>query len=57
MEASAKVKKYLSDKGVGIGHNDTLIAGHAIAMGCIFVTNNTKKFSRVPGLEIEDWAK
>lgn len=34
---------------------DTLIAAHAISVGATLVTNNTKHFGRVPGLETENW--
>lgn len=56
VEATAQIKKYLSDKGTPIGNNDTMIAGHAVSEGCILVTNNRKEFDRVPDLEIEDWS-
>ncbi len=38
-----------------IGGYDALLAGHALALGAVFVTHNTKEFSRVPGLNVEDW--
>jgi tRNA(fMet)-specific endonuclease VapC len=57
VEATTVVKKDLSDKGSPIGVNDTSIAGHAIATGCVLVTNNTKEFKRVVGLQIEDWTQ
>jgi len=38
-----------------IGPNDVLLAGHALALGAVFVTHNVREFSRVPGLVIEDW--
>lgn len=41
--------------GTPIGSNDTAIAGHAIAAGAVLVTNNTRKFERVPGPTLEDW--
>lgn len=41
--------------GTPIGQNDTAIACHAIAAGAILVTNNTRRFERVPGLLMEDW--
>jgi tRNA(fMet)-specific endonuclease VapC len=40
-----------------IGAYDALLAGHALALGAIFVTQNTKEFSRVPGLSVEDWQR
>ena len=43
--------------GIGkpIGGNDAMIAAHALNLGCVLVTNNRKHFSRVPGLEMENW--
>ncbi len=38
-----------------IGTYDALLAGHALALGAVFVTHNTAEFSRVPGLTVEDW--
>jgi tRNA(fMet)-specific endonuclease VapC len=55
VDATTTVKKHLSDSGTPIGANDNAIAGHAIALGCVLVTNNTKEFERVKGLNIEDW--
>lgn len=40
-----------------IGAYDALLAGHALALGAVFVTHNTAEFSRVPGLMIEDWQR
>ena len=57
VEATTIVKKDLSDKGTPISANDTSIAGHAIAGGCVLVTNNTRDFKRVVGLYIEDWSQ
>ena len=45
----------LADHGVPIGEFDALIAAHAIALQLTLVTNNTKHFSRVPGLKIVNW--
>jgi tRNA(fMet)-specific endonuclease VapC len=55
IDAATKVKKQLTDAGVSIGNNDTAIAGHAIAAGCILVNNNTREFQRVPEIQLEDW--
>ena len=38
-----------------IGPMDTLIAATALAHGAKLVTNNTREFERVPGLQLEDW--
>ncbi len=56
VEASAAIKQYLADAGTPIGGNDTAIAGHAIAVGSVLVTNNIREFARVPDLRLEDWS-
>jgi tRNA(fMet)-specific endonuclease VapC len=38
-----------------IGPFDALLAGQAIALGAIFVTDNVREFRRVPGLTCENW--
>ncbi len=38
-----------------IGPYDVLLAGQALSLGAILVTHNTKEFSRVRGLALEDW--
>lgn len=45
----------LERRGQRIGDRDTLIAAHARATGCTLVTHNTREFSRVVDLIIEDW--
>ena len=37
------------------GPNDLMIAAIARCRGLTLVTHNTREFSRVPGLLIEDW--
>jgi tRNA(fMet)-specific endonuclease VapC len=54
-EEAARVKWDLAAKGTPIGGNDTMIAGHALAADCVLVTNNTREFSRVAKLRLEDW--
>jgi len=56
VDATTEVKRDLMAKGTPIGNNDTAIAGHAIATGCVLVTNNTREFQRVEGLKLEDWS-
>ncbi|MDQ4429078.1 type II toxin-antitoxin system VapC family toxin [Yokenella regensburgei] len=57
VDATTEIKVALRQAGTPIGPNDTAIAGHAMAVGAILVTNNTREFERVPGLKLEDWAK
>ncbi len=40
-----------------IGVCDALLAGHALALGAVFVTHNVAEFSRVPGLAVENWQR
>jgi tRNA(fMet)-specific endonuclease VapC len=46
----------LSAQGQPIGLLDTLVAAQALSCHAIVVTNNTRHFSRVPGLTVENWA-
>ena len=57
VDATIVVKSKLTKAGLIIGENDTAIAGHAIASGCLLVTNNVREFSRISGLSYEDWAR
>ncbi len=52
---AAKVRHSLEQAGNGIGPFDVLIAGHALHAELILATNNTREFSRVDGLTVEDW--
>ena len=49
------VRARLEAAGQPIGPLDTLIATHALCLDLILVTNNTREFSRVPGLRVETW--
>lgn len=59
-EAAAKVygqiDGFLKRSGVTIGPMDTQIAAIALTRNLTLVTHNTRHFSRVPELAIEDWA-
>lgn len=55
VDATVEVRIQLTRAGWVIGENDTAIAGHAIASGCVVVTNNVREFGRVSGLLSEDW--
>jgi len=52
-----RIRADLERKGTPIGPMDQLIAAHAMAEGCVLVTNNTREFERIPGLELENWAE
>lgn len=53
---SAQIRQDLAARGEMIGPLDTLIAGHALDHGLIVVTGNVTEFSRVKGLEVENWS-
>ncbi len=55
VDKAAEVKKILSDQGKNIGSNDTLLAGHALSVDAVMVTDNLREFSRVPSLRYENW--
>lgn len=52
---AALVRVKLEKKGTPIGPYDVLIAGITLANQGILVTNNTKEFSRVTGLKLDNW--
>lgn len=52
---AASVRATLEFAGNVCGPHDLLIAGHALSLGLILVTNNVGEFSRVADLVIEDW--
>jgi len=51
----ASIRRNLERTGNIIGANVLWIAAHAVALDLTLVTNNTKEFSRVDGLRIENW--
>ena len=50
-----EIRSKLEKTGRIIGPNDLLIASIAVANNVTLVTHNTKEFSRVEGLKLEDW--
>jgi tRNA(fMet)-specific endonuclease VapC len=50
-----KICADLRKKGTPIGTMDMLISAHAKSEGLIVVTNNTREFKRVEGLELDNW--
>jgi tRNA(fMet)-specific endonuclease VapC len=51
----ATVRTALEDEGKKIGDRDTIIAAHALSIGATMVTANVGEFSRVPGINVENW--
>ncbi len=49
------IRAALEPSGPTIGLNDLHIAAHARSEGLVMVTNNLGEFSRVPGLQLENW--
>ena len=52
--AAAAVRLKLGSKGIGVP--DAMIAGQAIAGDFILVSNNTRHFARIAGLNWVNWA-
>ena len=55
-QSYANIRTDLEKKGQIIGANDLLIASHALSLGAVLVTNNTREFKRVEKLVLEDWS-
>ena len=53
----ASIAAQLHRAGTRIGSMDAMIAGHALAIGAILVTNNARHFSRVAGPTVENWSR
>ena len=53
----AEIRLDLKKRGAQLGAADLMIAAHARTIGATVVTNNTKDFGRVKGLQVENWTK
>ena len=51
------IRETLEKRGKLIGPMDLMIAAHAQSLGVVLVINNTKNFSRVSDLSVENWAR
>ena len=51
----AKIRASLEKKGTPIGPMDLLIASISMTYNLILVTNNSKEFSRIAKLKLENW--
>jgi len=56
-EAYGEIRAALEQAGEPIGGMDLLIAAQAVSLGIPLVTNNERKFTRVPDLIVENWAR
>lgn len=54
-EICGRLRAMLATTGTPIGPYDLQIAAIALANNLTLVTHNTREFSRVPGLVLEDW--
>lgn len=52
---AAKIRCELMAIGQSIGAFDVFIAAQARRRGVTLITNNTREFTRVPGLSVLDW--
>jgi tRNA(fMet)-specific endonuclease VapC len=50
-----QIRAALRRAGRPAGVHDMLIGAHARSEGLILVTNNTREFERMPGLQVENW--
>ena len=56
-ECAAHLRAALEAKGTPIGPMDTLIAATAMETKLALITGNTREFSRIDQLEIENWIR
>ncbi len=54
-EHYGRIRSYLEVRGEPIGPYDLQIASIAITHGLILVTGNSREFSRIPSLSVENW--
>ena len=52
-----RIRAHLEKRGKHIGDFDEMIAAHALALGAVLVTDNTRHFNRVEGLRLENWIR
>jgi tRNA(fMet)-specific endonuclease VapC len=53
--AYGDIRSQLEQTGQTIGPLDLLIGAHALSRDLIIITNNTKEFSRIERLAVENW--
>jgi len=55
LKTYAQLRAQLEQKGTRLDTMDLFIAATAIDNGYTLVSHNTRHFSRIPGLQLEDW--
>ena len=50
-----RVRAAVEKKGTPIGALDVIIGAHALSLGVMLATSNTREFSRIKGLTVVDW--
>lgn len=53
--AYGELRTNLERQGTPIGALDTMIAAHALSQQAPLITNNTREFAKVPGLQLDNW--
>jgi tRNA(fMet)-specific endonuclease VapC len=53
---AGQIRADLEAEGRTIGPSDHLIAGTVLACGATLVPRNVREFTRIPGLQVEDWS-
>jgi len=54
-EEFGKLRGLMKNRGLSVNPVDLQIASVAIANGLTLVTNNTRHFQNIPGLQLDDW--
>ena len=55
LRAYGDLRADLERHGTPIGSLDTMIAAHALSQHAMLVTNNTREFAKVAGLQLDNW--
>jgi tRNA(fMet)-specific endonuclease VapC len=56
-QPAGTMRAMLETRGTPIGAYDVLIAGQALKLGAVLVTDNEREFGRIPRLIIENWTQ
>ena len=53
--AYGDLRAELERRGTPVGSLDTMIAAHALSLQGTLITNNSREFAKVPGLQVDNW--